>query len=270
MQNETLLKRSIKDFFTAEILKLALWPLVITAVVLYALFFYAAGSGLHQLEQAHLQIERSQTSVDDNGVIHTQEEKATYEGSSAILNFLLQYSVTTWIVSFLVYTVGTIVVMQLSVLIALFIIGFLTPWIVPIVGKRHYPHIPIQGFGTVAEVTWHFIKTFVVMILLFFALIPFYFIPLLNVVAFNLPFYYLFHRLLNFDVGSTICSKESYLKVMFYKGNSIRLKTGVMYLTTLIPYTALFSVVFFVIYLSHVYFDALQKLPDEANTQLPD
>jgi hypothetical protein len=99
-----------------------------------------------------------------------------------------------------------------------------------------------------------------------FLLIPFYFIPLLNVVAINLPFYYFFHRLLNFDVGSTICSKEDYKKIMFYKGNSIRLKTFVMFLVTMIPFTALFAMVFFVVYLGHVYFNELDTMRLEATS----
>jgi len=259
MQERNLLRLSIKDFFTAEILKLALFPLLITLFVMYVLFFIAADFGLDQFSQAQLHIEHSATQLAPDGTVHTETRSEDYVGSG-ILTWLLQFSATSWIVSFLVYTVGTLIVMQLSVIIALFIIGFLTPWIVPIIQRRHYSDISIKGFGTIGEVSWHFIKTFFITLGLFILLMPLYFIPLIGILAFNIPFYYLFHKLLNFDVGSTICSKEEYFKIMYHKGNAIRVRTLLMYLLSLVPYVAIFSVVFFVVYLSHIYFSALKEL----------
>jgi len=255
----TLLHLSIKDFFTKEILKLAIFPFVITMVVMYSLFFIAADFGLDQLSQTQIQIQQSETTVNPDGTSHTEELNQLFSGSS-IMTFLLKYSFTSWLISFLIYTVGSFIVMYLSVAIGLFVIGFLTPWILPIIRDRYYPDIKIEGFGTIAEVIWFFVKTLLIMIALLFLLIPFYFIPLLNLVAINLPFYYFFHRLLNFDVGSTICKKEDYKKIMFYKGNSIRFKTFLMFLVTMIPFVAIFAMVYFVVYLGHVYFYELRQM----------
>jgi len=259
----SLLHVSIKDFFTKEIIKLAIFPFIITIVVMYSLFFIAADFGLDQLSNSQLQVQQSETTVSVDGSSHTEELNQLFSGSS-IMTYLLQYSVVSWVVSFLIYTVGSFIVMYLSVAIGLFVIGFLTPWILPIIRDRHYPDVKIEGFGTIPEVLWFFVKTLFIMLALMLFLIPFYFIPLLNVVAINLPFYYFFHRLLNFDVGSTICTKEDYKKIMFYKGNSIRLKTFIMFLVTMIPFTALFAMVFFVIYLGHVYFNELDRMRIEA------
>ncbi len=256
---ESLLKLSIKDFFSKEILKLALLPFIITMVVMYSLFFIAADYGLDQLSNTQVHIEQSETTHNPDGTTHTETLNQFFSGSS-IMTFLLKYSVTSWLISFLVYTVGSFFVMYLSVMIALLVIGFLTPWVVPIIRDRHYSEIAIKGFGSIPEVLWHFIKTFAIMFALFLLLIPFYFIPLLNIVAFNIPTYYLFHRLLNFDVGSTICSKEDYLQIMFKRGNSIRIRTFVLYLVTLVPFAALFLVIYFVVYLSHVYFYELRQI----------
>ncbi len=255
----TLLHVSIKDFFTKEILKLAIFPFIVTIIVMYSLFFIAADFGLDQLSQTQIQIQQSETTVNSDGTSHTEELNQIFSGSS-IMTFLLKYSFTSWLISFFVYTVGSFIMMYLSVAIGLFVIGFLTPWILPIIRDRHYPDIKIEGFGTIPEVTWFFIKTLLIMIVMMFLLIPFYFIPLLNLVAINLPFYYFFHRLLNFDVGSTICKKEDYKKIMFYKGNSIRLKTFLMFLVTMIPFVAIFTMVYFVVYLGHVYFYELREM----------
>ncbi|MEA1918304.1 MAG: EI24 domain-containing protein [Campylobacterota bacterium] len=267
-EKPSLLHVSIKDFFTKEILKLASFPFIITMVVMYSLFFIVADIGLDQLSNAQLQVQQSETTLNPDGTSHTEEINQFFSGSS-VMTFLLQYSFVSWLVSFLVYTVGSFLVMYLSVAIGLFVIGFLTPWILPIIRDRHYPDLKIEGFGTIPEVLWFFVKTLFIMIALMFLLIPFYFIPLLNIVAINLPFYYFFHRLLNFDVGSTICKKEDYKKIMFYKGNSIRFKTFVMFLVTMIPFTAIFIMVFFVVYLGHVYFNELQNLQKEALSETP-
>ncbi len=265
MPPPSLLKLSIQDFFTAPILKLAFLPFVITMLVMYSLFFMAADYGLDQLENSQIQIEQSQTQLHDDGTTRIDTLKETFSGSS-IMTFLLKYSVTSWLVSFLVYTVGSFVVMYLSVAVGLFVIGFLTPWVIPIIRDRHYPDIQVHGFGTIPQVLWHFATTFAIMIGLFFLLIPFYFIPLLNILAFNLPFYYFFHRLLNFDVGSTICTKEQYRQIMAYRGNSIRFKTFLMYLVTLLPFAAIFVMLFFVVYLTHVYLSERRKMETTETT----
>jgi hypothetical protein len=258
-QNESLIKLSIKDFFTKDILKLALLPFIITMVVMYTLFFIAADYGLDQLANTQVQIQQSQTSMNPDGTTHTETLNEFFSGSS-VMTFLLKYSVTSWIVTFLIYTVGGFLVMYISVIIALFVMGFLTPWVVKIIQSRHYQHIPIEGFGGISEIIWHFSKTFLITFFLFLVLVPFYFIPMLNIVAINIPTYYLFHRLLNFDVGSTICSKTHYLQIMSQRGNAIRFKTLVMYLLTLLPFVALFSIIYFVVYLAHVYFYELTML----------
>ncbi len=258
-QERSLLHVSIKDFFSKEILKLAIFPFILTILVMYSLFFVAADFGLDQLSQTQVQIHQSETTLNPDGTSHTQELNQMFSGSS-VMTFLLKYSFTSWLISFLVYTVGSFIMMYFSVAIGLFVIGFLTPWILPIIRDRHYSDIAIEGFGTIPEVTWFFIKTLFIMLAIMIILIPFYFIPILNLVAINLPFYYFFHRLLNFDVGSTICKKEDYKKIMFYEGNSIRLKTFLMFLATMIPFVAIFTMVFFVVYLGHVYFYELKQM----------
>jgi len=265
MPQQNLLFLSIKDFFTPQILKLAFFPFLLTMIILYGLFFVAADIGLEQLQQATVQVEQSQTTV-ENGTPHTESLSATYQGSS-IINFLLKYSITSWLVGFLLYTVGSFFVLLLSVVIALAVIGFLTPPILRIIQQRYYPDVDMLGHGHIGTIAWQFIKTFFIMVILFFLLIPFYFIPLLNIVALNLPFYYLFHKLMVFDVASTITTKEEYRQIMFFKGNSVRFKTLFLYLTSLIPFAILFTTAFYVIYLGHTFFVEAKVLRSEESPQ---
>lgn len=258
MPQRNLLLLSIKDFFTPEILKLAFFPFLLTMIILYGLFFIAADMGLDQLQQTTLQIEQSQTTV-ENGTPHTENLSATLQGS-AIMSFLLKYSITSWLLSFLLYTVGSLFVLLLSIIIALAVIGFLTPPILKVIQQRYYPDLEMVGYGNIGTVVWHFVKSFVIMIFLLFMLIPFYFIPLVNVIAFNLPFYYFFHKLMVLDVTSTIMTKEEYARIHVTNANTIRLKTLLLYLVSLIPFAVLFTTAFFVIYLGHTFFTEVRVL----------
>jgi len=268
MPQRNLFLLSIKDFFTPEILKLAFFPFLLTMIILYGLFFVAADMGLDQLQQSTLQIEQSQTTV-ENGTSHTENLSATLEGSS-ILNFLLKYSFTSWLLSFLLYTVGSLFVLLLSIIIALAVIGFLTPPILKVIQQRYYPDLDMVGYGNIGTITWHFFKSFFVMIVLIFMLIPFYFIPLVNVIAFNLPFYYFFHKLMVLDVTSTIMTKKEYALIHVANANTIRLKTLLLYLISLVPFAVLFTTAFFVIYMGHTFFTEVRVLRSGEDTNSPE
>ncbi|MDX1296552.1 MAG: EI24 domain-containing protein, partial [Sulfurimonadaceae bacterium] len=175
-------------------------------------------------------------------------------------------SVTSWLLSFIVYTLGSFFVLLFSIIIALFIIGFLTPHVLAIIRDRHYEECHIEGFDHIGAMLLFFLKTFLVMLLLLIVLMPLYFIPIINIVAFNLPFYYLFHKLLVYDVASTICTKEEYKKIMYFNGTAIRMKTLMLYLVSLIPFAALFGSVFFVVYLGHIFFSETLRLRHSEST----
>jgi hypothetical protein len=98
------------------------------------------------------------------------------------------------------------------------------------------------------------------MIILFIVLIPVYFVPVLNVIAFSLPLYYFFHKLLNFDVSSTILSKQEYKEIYKKEGNSFRLRTLFLYFISMIPFATLFTAVYYIIYLGHAYFIKLDEI----------
>ncbi len=252
MSETNLFLLSIKDFTTPKMLKMVILPFIITILVMYTLFFIAADLGLDALQQSTLQIESSQT-INHDGVEHTENFSGEFTGSS-IVEFLLKHTITSWLLTFLIYTVGSFLVLLVSVVVALAVIGFLTPPILRELKERHYSEVELIGFDGMSMVIWNFFKSFFIMILLFLLLMPLYFVPLLNIVALNLPFYYFFHKLLTYDVASTLCTKEEYFKIMHFKGNSMRFKTFLLYLISLIPFAVLFATVFFVIYIGHSFF----------------
>lgn len=246
--------RSIRDFFRPNMLKIAILPLVITLILMYILFFTAAGIGFDSLQEV---VNQSQSGGE---VIIDQTAPFYVVWVTYLIVFLFKYSITSWLVGFLFYTVGSIFVLIFSVFLTLIIIGFLTPLIISILHKNNYSHLELKGQASMFAPLLEFIKVFFIMLLIFIILIPIYFIPGLNLIAFNLPFYYLFHKLLNFDVASTMLSKEEYTEI--YKENSAAFKgrTLLLYLVSMIPFITLFSAVFYIIYLANAYFVKLEEL----------
>lgn len=245
---------SVKDFFTKPMLKIAILPLLFTMIIMLILFYSAADYGFDSLQ---ITIEQSQSGEE----VQINENAPFYfVWTMYVIAFLFKYSITSWLVGFLVYTVGTIFVMMFSVLLTIVIIGFLTPMILKVLQKRHYTHIQTNGFATLLSPLWVLLKSVLVMLLLFILLIPLYFIPLLNIIAINIPFYYFFHKLLTFDVASTILTQDEYSIIHGRKANAFRFRTIFLYFISMIPFITLFSAVFYIIYLGHSYFLELEKL----------
>jgi hypothetical protein len=255
----SLFMQSVRDFFTLKMMKYSVVPFIVTMILLYGLFFYFAGSMLDQLHHATLQVMQSQSSV-QNGVVTSSTTTSNVEGSSSIINFLLTHFAATWALSFLFYIVGTMLVLAVSIVIAVIVISFLTPFILKEIKARHYPEVEMKGEDNIFGALWHVIVSFLIMLVMYILFIPFYFIPILNVIVLNLPMYYLFHKILTYDVASNIVSKTEQKKIMFFAGNSIRLRTFLLYLISLIPFAILFGGVFYVIFIGHTYFVEAKKL----------
>lgn len=245
---------SIRDFFTKPMLKIAFLPLIITMFILLILFYSAADYGFNSLQ---VYIETTQNgqdvAIDPNAPFY-------YIWATTVIAFLFQYSVTSWLVGFLFYTIGTILVMMFSVFTTIIIIGFLTPFILDIIQKRHYPEIKTNGFGNILSPLWVLLKSALIMIVMFFLFMPLYFIPFINILAFNLPLYYFFHKLLNYDIASTILTKDEYAVIHSRKAASFRGRTLFLYILSMIPFITLFTAVFYIIYLGHGYFQELKKI----------
>lgn len=254
-----LVIQSFKDLFTARMLKYAIIPFVVIAVVSYLAFFAVAGAGLEHL--SHLDIHQSATTVID-GIPHTEQKDIVIadDASGGFIQKLIAWAATSWILSSMLYLIGGFVVLYLSLFFAIFIIGFLTPYIVKDLHAMHYQDVALIGFGDISESIILTVKWAAVMIGLFILFIPLYFIPVVNIVALNFPLYYFFHKMINYDVASSIVSKEEFFIIQGNKANQLRLKTLYLYLLSLIPYAVLFITIYFVIYYAHSYFRYAMEL----------
>lgn len=266
MNDETsILSRSIKDLLTKKMIGYSIMPFILSMLVLYILFFIVAGMGVDQFTT--MDIQSSQTTI-ENGIPHTESFAATLQ-NTAIIKFLMSSALTSWIASFFVYTIGGFFVLYASIFVALIVIGFLTHKILAEIHYRHYQDVAMIGYSNAVEGIFLTIKWVLIMVALFFLFIPLYFIPIVNIIAFNFPLYYFFHKMMTYDVSSTICTKEEAQKIKFFHGSTLRLKTLGLYLLSLIPFVIFFASVFFVIYLGHSYFIEVKKLRSEGDTSSP-
>ena len=254
MKEADIFAKSIKDFLTPKMLQLSLIPLIVTMILLYMLFFAAADFGITSLQEI------AQASQNGEEIVIDENAPFYFVWTTYLIVFLFKYSFTSYIAGFLLYTVGTIIVLKVSVILTIIVIGFLTPIILNIIHKKHYSHLTLHGHGTLLSPIWVLVKSSLVMILLFILFIPLYFIPLINIFAFSLPFYYFFHKLLNYDVSSTLLSKEEYKKIYEKESNKVRFRTLLLYFISMIPFITLFTAVFYIIYLGHGYFIKLEEM----------
>ena len=217
---------------------------------MYIIFFVIAGITLDQI--GTMDVSSTQTTI-ENGIPHTETIQAKLEGLS-IIKFFAQYAITSWIASFLVYAIGGFLTLYVSIFIAIIVVGFLTPFILKELHKKHYTDIDMIGHSNIISSIFLLFKWAITMLALFVMLIPFYFIPLVNIIAFNFPLYYFFHKMLTFDISSNICSHEEEKQINYFHKNNLRVKTAVLYMISLIPFAIFFGAVFYVIYIGNTYF----------------
>jgi len=255
------INRSLSDFFTKEILRLAIIPLIASILILYTLFFSAVSSVMPQ-NGNFIQIEETTTSTDINSGVTTVTNETSIEGGlvEIALNYILKSTMVSRLMSFLVYTVGSILVVVLSIFVSLIVISFLTPTILRILQNSHYPQIEIKSYGSFATGLWIISKAIFMMIFLFIVLIPFYFIPFINVIIFNIPFFYMFHKVLSFDISSCMMSEDDYARIKAKHGDSFVARSILLYSMSLIPFMGLFIPLFYVVYLGNSYFVKLEYL----------
>ncbi|MBU0632285.1 EI24 domain-containing protein [bacterium] len=263
MKENDIFLASVKDFFTLKMMKYSVAPFIVAMLIIYALFFYFASATIDQLHQSTLHIEQTQTNVID-GMQNTDSYVGDFKGSS-VVEFLMGHVITAWMVTFLFYTIGSMFALVISIFVAIIVIAFLTPFVLRELQKRHYIDVEMRGHDNIFISLLKVLKWFFIMLLMFILFIPFYFVPILNVIMFNIPMYYFFHKMLTYDVSSSITTNQEYKKIMFFAGNDIRIKTFILYLVSLIPFAILFGGIFYVILIGHTYFREARELRLSSN-----
>ncbi len=173
------------------------------------------------------------------------------ENEYPFLTAILKFAVVKWIVVTLFYSLGVIFVVLFSLLVAMIILGLLTPMVVKTVHKKHYAHKPppqpMENIKVYKILSINILK----FLALFLISIPFMWIPL----VINLPFFYLFYKLVIVDVASNMMSEEKFNKIKKEKFGRLIFLSLCFFVLSLIPIAGIFLQLFFAIYFTHFFFE---------------
>ena len=93
--------------------------------------------------------------------------------------------------------------------------------------------------------------------------LPLLFVPFVNFFIINVPFFYIYYKLLLIDVGSNTLDSDKF-ELALLEGGGVKFVvfTLLFYLISLVPLVGLFFQLYFVIVLSHLFYqrEALVKI----------
>jgi len=252
-QEEAIFAKALSDFFTTKFLTLSTAPFVITMILAFFLLYQASGEFFDMLSAA-----AAAGSAPDAAQAHDQ--LAQFAQEYPILSTILGSVVFKAVAGTLFYIIGGGVAVLVSVILAVVIVGFFTPIIVKEVQKRHYPHIERKATVPVWDYILFMLGQFLLFLLFLIVSLPFWFVPVLGIVAMNAPFYFLFHKLLTRDVAGEIFDKQEMKEVFRRAKWRIAATTLILYLLSLIPGVGILGQVFFVLVLAHQFFQEAARL----------
>ncbi len=236
-----LLRLGFKDFFTAKFIALSILPLCLSIFSLTWLTIWSGGEIFDLLSDS------------------AKNENFTFLEPNSALSFIaikiLSFSATKWIVSILFYVLSTFLTIIISIVIALVVAGFLTPGLAKEINKRHYNYV-LQSEDSTAKV----LKVMMIEIMKFLGILlvclPLLFVPFVNFFIINVPFFYIYYKLLLIDIGSNTLDSDKF-ELALLEGGGIKFIafTLLFYLISLVPLVGLFFQLYFVIVLSHLFFE---------------
>ena len=243
-----LLRLGFKDFFTAKFITLSILPLFLSICSLTWLTIWGGGEIFDLLSDGA-----------ESGDFGFGDTNSTL---SSFAIKILSFSTTKWIISILFYVLSTFLTIIISIIIALIVAGFLTPVVAKEINKRHYNYV-LKNEVSTARV----LKVMMVEIMKFLGILlvclPLLFVPVLNFFIINVLFFYIYYKLLLIDVGSNTLDSEKF-ELALLEGGGIKFVafTFLFYLISLVPLVGLFFQLYFVIVLSHLFYqrEALIKI----------
>ena len=236
-----LLSLGFKDFFTAKFITLSILPLCLSIFSLAWLTIWGGSEIFDVLSEGARS--GNYSFIDTNSTL----------SSYAIR--ILSFSATKWIVSILFYILSTFLTIIVSIVIALIVAGLLTPVVTKEINKRHYNYV-LKSEVSTARV----LKVMMIEIMKFLGILlvclPLLFVPVLNFFIINVPFFYIYYKLLLIDVGSNTLDSDKF-ELALLEGGGIKFIafTLLFYLISLVPLVGLFFQFYFVIVLSHLFFE---------------
>lgn len=250
-----ILTASVRDFFTPTFLGMAFVPFLITLILLFVLLFMFTAEII-----SALQATGDGVVAGDDTLSMLKHHFVTTVSEYPIISLIAGHAIFQWLMGILFYIIGGSLALLLAMVIAVIVTGFFTPWIVRTVQRRHYSGIELKGQGNIFTYLLFATKILLVFFLLFLFSLPFYFIPVVNLLAINLPFYYLFHNLIVKDVAGEVNDGREMKRILKATRPQLMASTLLLYFVTLVPIAGIFLQVYFVIFIAHFFLKETEEL----------
>lgn len=228
---------SWRDFLTRKFIILSIFPIICSVLTL--------GVGLFFIGNEFGEILYNALNSGDFGLF----DLSCYP----FIMSVIKHKMFFWIISATFYAIGTYFMLMFSIIMALFIAGFLTPIVANEINARHYniSFEPISAMHSLKLVCIVILKFFVILLIC----LPFMFVPFLNFIAINIPFFYIYLKLLLIDIGSNTLTKQRFEIAWLENGGfKFMFFTFIFYIVSLVPILGLLFQLFFIIFLSHIFF----------------
>lgn len=232
-----ILKLSLHDFFSKKFLNFAFLPLFLSFIVLCILSYFGFSALLNFFDK-----------------LFGGDPAASW------LAFIYSFAFVQILIAVLSYICASFIVVFTSVFFAIFIVSFLTPYICKALNAKYYHYECTKGVSNLTVFTkmlWILCK-----FMIFFGIATLLLlVPFVNLFIYNIVVYYLFHKLLLLDVASNTLSQEEFTH--FYAKSSpleFKMSTFCFYLLAFVPFAGLFLQVFFVIFLTHLFYQRVLNL----------
>ncbi|QOG11304.1 EI24 domain-containing protein [Arcobacter sp. FWKO B] len=241
-----VIAKSFKDFLSPRIFMTSISSLGITIfIVLLSLYF--AFDGFSAIKNEIMLVFK------EGHWLFFEDFKDSF-----IVDFLIKHAIFSIMLNFLFILGFGLVIYYIFFMIYSFVIGFFSGVVIDDIKQKYYADIELNGLSISATI-WFYIKTIFIAVVLFLLLLPFYFIPVLNLLIF-LPMYYFFHKTLVYDVSSIINTKDEYKSIIQTNWIGLKIKTFLCFMIALIPIIGIILYPFYIVYISHFIFEQTKLL----------
>lgn len=222
----------LRDFFTKKFLILTLAPFFGSLLIFIALLMFFAGDIASDLQVFALNLELSK--------------------NSQFIQSIFSSQIFSVIINILVYGFGFFLSLVSGMLSALLISSFFTPIITKFIGNKYYSYTKNEELSN-SKIFSIYIKIFFRFFGIFLLALICLMIPLINLIALNLAFFYLYYKFMLVDISSSSLNKN---EALYFIENGVSLKftfwTFLFYLACLLPLVGLFFQIFFIMCLTHI------------------
>ena len=182
-----------QDFFTRKFILLSLLPLVCSLIILGTLAFFGGKELFDALSQGA-----------QSGDFSFLDEQRF-----PVIAKILSFAATKWIIGAIFSVFASFAVLMLSVFCALIIAAFLTPAVTKEINARHYRLIRADEASTARVLKLMSVEILKFLAILFICSVLL-FVPVINLFIINVPFFYIYYKLVLIDVASNALSAKSF------------------------------------------------------------